>query len=58
MMTYREKLFKEYPDYTEDAINDLCPWACGYVKTCPCYETDLLMSCKDCWDREVENDIP
>lgn len=55
-MTYRERLFEEYPDCTEADIACLCPWVQGYDKNkhCPRYENGLVMKCNDCWDREID----
>lgn len=54
-MTYREKFFKEHPDWENDAIDGFCPFTVGYETStrCPRDKNDTIMACEDCWNREV-----
>ena len=55
-MTCREKLLIDYPENSEERMNDTCPDDYGYASE-PIYCTTLFSSgreCIDCWDREVE----
>lgn len=53
-MTYREKFHMEHPD--RDSVNTLsmgCPADYERNTNCPEYSDGTVMSCKDCWNREI-----
>ena len=55
-MTCREKLLIDYPENSEERMNDTCPDDYGYASE-PIYCTTLFSSgreCIDCWNREIE----
>lgn len=65
-MTCREKLAIEHPEFVKEEATERfgsyaggckgCPIDYGYAKDpAGCYER--LISCDDCWDREVETDM-
>lgn len=57
-MTYTEKFLQEHPDCSADIANRSCPWRYGYEDTdkCPRYESGHVMSCVECWNREIPVD--
>lgn len=53
-MTYREKFHMEHPD--RDSVNTLrmgCPADYAHNTNCPEYSDGTVMSCKNCWNREI-----
>lgn len=53
-MTYREKFHMEHPD--RDSVNTLgmgCPADYEHNTNCPEYSDGTVMSCKNCWNREI-----
>ena len=51
-MTYREKIKKERPEFTNEQLNggDICPHYIGLENSC----CDGRGDCKKCWDKEIE----
>lgn len=57
-MTYREKLKLEHPTCINPDVKggcEQCPCDYGYENDqfCPRYSNGLIMTCTDCWDREI-----